>query len=106
MANIESMVASMPICGSVTIGTSGAAISATSLRSRFGWRLKAASGNSGTITVGSTAAPGTGYPLAAGETMELKVEDLANIFIVGSAASQVLKYAGEGPTSIPGPTSS
>lgn len=73
---------------------------------RTGVRIKALATNTGVVYVGlsSGVTTSTGYPLSAGEELALDVGvfrdvasntgDLANIYVIGSAANQAVAYYG------------
>lgn len=55
--------------------------------------LKATTGNSGTITLGSAGlASGDGYVLAAGQSITLTMDKLDAVYALASAAAQGLEY--------------
>ncbi len=56
--------------------------------------LLAAVGNSGNLFVGGNAGVSStsGYLLDAGERIELEIEDINEVWVIGSAADQVLQY--------------
>lgn len=94
---VESQVAGeQPAHGFATVGTAAAQVVATSLKSRFGWHLKADVGNAGVVYVGGSSDTTTanGYALAAGAELYLQVEDLASVFAVSGSAAQKLRYIG------------
>lgn len=56
--------------------------------------LKAADGNTGTIYVGDSVnvSSSNGYPLAENEGVDIYVNDVSKIWVIGSADNQVLKW--------------
>lgn len=81
-----------------TVGTTKAQLSSSPSLVR-GLTIKAASGNANTIYVGGpTVTQGTGnedgYPLAAGDSLFLAVQNADQIWLVGGAASQDYSVVG------------
>ena len=80
--------ATVPVISVVSVGTTTVNLTGTTGGIAY---IKAASGNSGTVTV-NTATPvvaGTGWVLAAGEvTPPIILNSLAQLYVIGSAASQ------------------
>lgn len=79
--------------GNGTVGTSPQALGASYTVKKH-VVVRAASGNSGTVTVGPNAGSASaGFILAAGEqTPPIYVDDVAKIFVVGSASGQNYSY--------------
>lgn len=73
-----------------TVGTSPAALSPRDYPVYDGVRVRADDGNEGTIKVGSLAdiEAGRGYPLAASQSVKIKVDRLSRLRVVASQASQ------------------
>lgn len=92
---LERKVGTRPLLKKVTATTAAAPVSAISLVSRYGFDLKADPGNGGTVYLGDCSVNSTdGYPLAAGETLHLDIEDLSMVFMLASGSTQILKYSG------------
>lgn len=55
--------------------------------------IKALAANSGTVYVGgSTVSTTTGYPLAAGEEVFISIENLDDVYVIGSADNQSVAF--------------
>jgi hypothetical protein len=85
--------------GSNTIGATATQINATSTALAHGITIRAATGNGGTIYVGrstvTAVGDGTttdGYALAAGEAIDLEINDVSLIYLKASAAGQIYSY--------------
>lgn len=78
----------------LTVGTSPVQVSSSKVRVYGKVRLSAAAGNGGTIYVGNAdVSASNGYPLLAGESVNIHVDDVSKIFIVASDPGQILKWA-------------
>ncbi len=96
--------APQPFTGSVGVGTSAAAVGASSQTVAAGVQLKADPANTGTIYVGftsgvtaGTAGATDGFPLKAGDTVFIAAElahHLDGLYAIASAASQKLYFLG------------
>ncbi len=76
-----------------TVGTS--AVQLTSLAVTQGVNIKALKTNTGLIYVGiAGVTTGTGYPLAAGETLFLSVDNANRIYAISDTAAQAIAVAG------------
>jgi len=80
--------------GGSTVGAAAAQLSATSVPCTGGVQIRAADANSGQVFVGTTAgvtadqtATG-GYPLDAGESVFVPINDLAKVWLIATAAGQ------------------
>lgn len=92
---IENKTGTILLAKKVTATTTAAQVSATSVKSRYGFDFKAPAGNSGTVYLGGCDVNATdSYPLAAGESVHIDIEDLANVYMLASATTQDLKYVG------------
>lgn len=82
------------LTGQRTVGTTVVGLVATVTSATRGVQLKASASNSGTVYVGhsSSASSSNGLSLAAGEGLLLKVDDAQKIFLVSTAADQVVEY--------------
>lgn len=55
--------------------------------------LKAADANSGTVYVGHEGVTtANGFPLTAGQALEIAINNTASVWVVGSAASQIVNW--------------
>lgn len=56
--------------------------------------VEAAAGNGGTVYVGHSSAvsASNGWPLAAGENVQIPVDDPSKIWVIGSADNQAVKW--------------
>lgn len=81
--------------GSVAVGNS-AVVQLPAQRVRNGLRLKAGPSNSATVYVGNNpnVSSSSGYPLAAGETLDVAVDDASKVYVIASASNQTLKFLG------------
>ncbi len=82
------------LTGQRTVGTTVVSLVATATPATRGVQLKASASNTGTIYVGHTASVSSsnGLSMAAGEGVLLKVDDAQKIFLVSTAADQVVEY--------------
>lgn len=81
--------------GVATIGTTRAALAGSFTPLNTGITIKAPSGNSGTVYIGdSTVTTSNGYPLAAGDSVQVPASDLANVYAVASGAGQPIRFIG------------
>ncbi|MBX7164814.1 MAG: hypothetical protein K1X74_00575 [Pirellulales bacterium] len=82
------------VTGQQTVGTSAVALVASTLHATRGVQLKAAATNTGTVYVGrdATVTAATGFGLAAGEGLLVKVDDAAKVYLIASAAGQKVEY--------------
>lgn len=80
--------------GAVTVGTSAAPLRTDSVRPRHGVVLRGDPDNGGTVYVGFSeeVTTGTGFPLLAGESLNLEVEDLKQVYFIASEANQVIRW--------------
>lgn len=70
-------------------------LSATSTALRDGVWVQALSTNSGTLYIGgSGVTTSTGYPLAAGASVFVPIDDLSKIYAIGSADNQAVRWIG------------
>lgn len=93
---IESMVGMQLLTAATTLSSGKAVpLSASSLKSKFGFTLKADPANDDRVYVGGcNVSPTVGYPLAPGETVTLLIEDLANIFAQEGSGTQKVRALG------------
>jgi hypothetical protein len=81
-----------------SIGTSAVQLTTTSMHAPRGVQIKAALANSGTVYVGNSdvtagAADATdGFPLAPGEALFVPIDDPSKVYVVGTAAGQVVHF--------------
>jgi len=77
-----------------TVGTSPAALSTADYPVYDGVFVRADDGNAGTVKVGSVAdiAAGRGYPLAAGESVKIKIDTISKLHVIGSEAAQAYTW--------------
>lgn len=75
-----------------TIGTSAVQVSITPLANRRSVSFKSLSSNTDTIYIGfiSGVTSGSGWPLDAGESMDLELDDTASFYAIAGAADQRL----------------
>jgi len=79
--------------GQVLVGTTIVQVVAQPIDIMKGVQLKAASSNAGTIYIGrDTVSSTTGFPLLAGESVFISVEDVTKIKAIASEASQGLSW--------------
>jgi hypothetical protein len=80
--------------GSGTVGTTPTQLFPAAFRVRKSVIIRANAGNSGTITLGNSAASaGDGFILAAGDTSpEIKINDLSKVWLVGSGSDQAYSW--------------
>ncbi|MCC6191386.1 MAG: hypothetical protein IT318_20375 [Anaerolineales bacterium] len=83
------------------VDASAEQLTATSVKCNNGIILRAASTNTGIIYVGNSSAVTAGsdgatdgFPLSAGDALTLEVMDPSTIYVIGSAANQVIYWAG------------
>jgi hypothetical protein len=75
----------------VTVGTAAVQLDLIGYEVRKSIKIKALAANTGKVYVGRPGVTtGRGYELSAGEELELKVDDLRNVWLIASAASQVV----------------
>jgi hypothetical protein len=80
------------------IGTTAVQLTTTSVHAPRGVQMKAAVSNSGTVYVGNSdvtagAADATdGFPLGAGDALFVPIDDPSKIYLVGTAAGQVVYF--------------
>lgn len=82
------------VTGQRTVGTSAVALVTSKVAATRGVQVKAAATNAGTVYVGRDAnvTAASGFGLAAGEGLLIKVDDAAKVFLVATAASQTVEY--------------
>lgn len=84
--------------GQVTnIGNVTPVVLGASQRLRLGVTVLAPSTNSGTIYVASTSSGANsrdGFPLIAGASIDIKIDDINKVYVVGSASSGNVNYIG------------
>lgn len=80
--------------GSVTVGTSKAQLTATSLKTKKGVLVKADVNNAGEVYVGPVSVTAgspdstSGLQLSANDSVELEVADVSDVYVIASAAGQ------------------
>ena len=82
------------VTGQTTVGTSAAQVKNLPVELATGVLLKAIVGNTGIIYVGFNASvtAANGFPLNPGDTIPLSIDSLEKVWIIGSAAGQVLAW--------------
>ena len=81
--------------GAKSIGTSAAALSTSTVPLVAGLTVKSITGNGGVVYVGITGVTtSTGYPLAAGESVPVGATNPAEVFVIGSAGTQDVRWIG------------
>ncbi len=94
---IESSVGTKVLAGQLSIGGTRVQLGTGSLKSKFGFDLKADGGNGNTIYIGGPDVSTTnGYPLAAGASLHMDIEDLYSVYAIAGASAQKLLYNGVG----------
>jgi hypothetical protein len=80
------------------IGTTAVQLTTTSAHAPRGVQIKASVANSGTVYVGNSdvtagSADATdGFPLGAGDALFLPIDDPSKVYLVGSAAGQIVFF--------------
>ncbi len=83
------------------IGVTAVVLSSTPIDAKRGVLIKAASANSGIVYVGTNSAvtadsndTSDGFPLSAGDSVEIEIDDAAGIFLIASEAGQKVFWIG------------
>lgn len=86
-------LAASPVVGQQTLTTSAAALPSNALQNSI--TLQALRGNTGTVYVGGAGVTAnTGYPLAAGASVQLAVSNTSGVYILGTVAGDKAAFAG------------
>lgn len=79
----------------VTVGASAVQINASSVALSWGVTVKADDANSGTVYVGkSGVTTSTGFPLGAGQSIDIPVANVNAVYVIASGAGQHIAYLG------------
>lgn len=80
--------------GVLTIGTAAARLTVPGFVAHDSVFVQADSGNNDYVYVGhdGNVSAATGYPLDAGEWIEITIDDPSKIWVIGGAASQGVRY--------------
>lgn len=79
--------------GRRTIGATAGSLETAEDKAIAGVVLKADASNSGTVYVGnSNVTTSNGFPLTAGQSLEIQADSTAAIWVVGSAAGQIVHW--------------
>jgi hypothetical protein len=82
--------------GQGTVGTTSAFLSPVNHKLLSGVIVKALSDNAGTVYVGfGDVTTATGFPLSAGDSVPLNIEELHKVKIIASEASQGFAFLGQ-----------
>ena len=93
--NITEAFDGEPVSGQKTVGTAGTAETLSSDTIEHYVRIKALASNSGDVFIdGSDVSSANGYPLSAGEKIELPIRDLSNIYLDTATGGEGVKYIG------------
>ena len=82
------------ITGNDTVGVTAKALTVGSFDASHKITIEADAGNGNTIYVGENdqVTANNGWPLAAGEKVEIPADDPGEVYVIGGAASQAYKW--------------
>ncbi len=80
--------------GQTSVGTTAVTLVGTPTKATRGVQLKAATGNTADVYVGpdSSVTSTTGFALAAGEGLLVKIDDAVKVYLISTAEGQSVEY--------------